>query len=364
MRKIYTFLFTLVLFSSFLLFFPTAFSNSLDVNQDLESRKGLKSSASTEINTTIIINDYPGSLTNWTWAKDQGYCTGLGTLADPYIIDDIFFNTSSIFDNSLSIRNSRKYFTIRDCEFKGNNQYAGVQLYNTTNGVITRNFMHPLTGALVWVYNASHNVIQNNNASAGFYYGVLIDSTGGNTKENTISENLITHNLEAGIQIRGGYVNMISDNNILNNTIGIELTAFTSNTTINGNHIGNSASVGLYISTMSTYHEIFENCFFMNTLHAENNGLNNTWDNGARGNYWYNYTGLDGNNDGIGDVPYNITGLVGGQDNFPVSSYKDNHRDSRANQFFCHDNGFENWLPHHHSRLYFFLLEVPWLKDI
>jgi hypothetical protein len=36
----------------------------------------------------------------------------------------------------------------------------------------------------------------------------------------------------------------------------------------------------------------------------------NTWYNGTlkEGNYYYDYTGEDNNNDGIGDIPYNITG--------------------------------------------------------
>jgi nitrous oxidase accessory protein NosD len=40
------------------------------------------------------------------------------------------------------------------------------------------------------------------------------------------------------------------------------------------------------------------------------------WDNGSEGNYWDNYTGLDENEDGIGDTPYIID--ENNQDNFPL----------------------------------------------
>jgi len=287
-----------------------------------EKQDKLNKSALTEINTTITINDFPGSLNNWTWAKNQGYCTGTGTVSNPYVISELFFSTSTTMWNCLSIHHSRKHFIVRDSEFKGHSQYAGVQLYNTTNGVITENFMYPFTGALVWLFNASDNVIRNNNASAGFFYGILIDSAAGLTRYNTVSDNLITHNIAAGIQFRGGVskFNTVSDNDIFNNTLGIEMGAFADNNTIRGNHIVNSSSIGLFINTVSQGNEIYENCFFTNNIDANDNGFNNFWDNGVRGNYWDIYNGSDANSDGIGDVPYNITGIAGSQDNFPLMS--------------------------------------------
>jgi len=312
----------LVLIVSSIAVLPLFFSITINSSKSESEINRLNPSAITEMNATILINDLPGSSTNWTWAKDQGYCTGLGTQSNPYVISDIFFNTSTVVWNCLTISHSRKYFIVRNCEFKGDDQYAGIQLYNTTNGVISNNLMHPLTGALVWVYNASSNVIQNNNASAGNYYGVLIDGTGGKATMNLVSDNLITHNIEAGIQFRGGgsVLNKVSNNYMYNNTIGVELGSLANNNTINGNRIGNSYSLGISIGTLSQYNEIFENCFFTNFKHANDNGLNNSWDNGVKGNYWDNYTGLDGNNDGIGDVPYNITGVGGNQDKFPLMS--------------------------------------------
>jgi len=323
MRKtVFSLIFVLIISSTTIPIFPLFISRNVNSIAIRDGISMLKTSALTEMNTTITIDDLPGSSTNWTWAKDQGYCTGLGTQSNPYVISDIFFNTSTISWNCITVINSRKHFVVRDCEFKGDTQYAGVQLFNTTNGIITENFMNPLTGALVWVYNSSYNVIQNNNASAGYYYGVLIDSTGGRTIMNVVSNNLITYNIAAGVQFRGGYsvLNTISNNYLYNNTLGIELGSFANNNTIKGNRIGNSTSAGITITIMSQYNKIYENCFFTNNLHANDNGLNNSWDNGVKGNYWDNYTGLDANNDGIGDVPFNITGLSESQDNFPLMS--------------------------------------------
>jgi hypothetical protein len=66
--------------------------------------------------------------------------------------------------------------------------------------------------------------------------------------------------------------------------------------------------------------------------------VNNSWDNGTRGNYWNNYTGSDENHDGIGDISYNITGSAGSKDNFPLMkcpfSIKDNKAIPSFNIFF------------------------------
>ena len=42
----------------------------------------------------------------------------------------------------------------------------------------------------------------------------------------------------------------------------------------------------------------------------------NSWDNGAQGNYWSDYTGIDSNGDGIGDTAYKL--YVNNEDRFPL----------------------------------------------
>ncbi|TFG13059.1 MAG: hypothetical protein EU531_10050 [Promethearchaeota archaeon] len=308
----------LIVSSTMISSLPMAISLGVN-NKEIDQ---LNISALSEINTTITINDFPGSLTNWTWAKDQGYCTGSGTLGDPYVISNLFFNTSTLNDNSLSIRNSLKHFIIRNCEFKGHWDYAGIQLYNTSFGRITANMMYPTTGALVWLYNASSNLIYNNNASAGYYYGILIDATPGLTQMNQIYGNVINNNSDAGIQFRalGSQLNLIRDNTFWHNPYGIEIGSFVKNNTILGNHIRNSSICGVRAYSLSETNFIHGNCFFDNALHALDDGLNNEWDDGNKGNFWDNYSGSDADNDGIGDIPYNITGSAGSQDKYPLMS--------------------------------------------
>ena len=67
---------------------------------------------------------------------------------------------------------------------------------------------------------------------------------------------------------------------------------------------------GIYSNSNSNH--IYHNNFINNKyVNAYDEG-SNTWDNGypSGGNYWDDYTGNDGNGDGIGDTPYSIPGGI------------------------------------------------------
>lgn len=85
----------------------------------------------------VIIDDT--SANNWTWAKNQGYCTGTGTIGDPYLIEGHDFRVTN-YTASLTIRNSVKYFKIRSCNFRSSEfgiiNATGLYLHNVTNGHI------------------------------------------------------------------------------------------------------------------------------------------------------------------------------------------------------------------------------------
>ncbi len=278
-----------------LFIFPIYFSISRISNHTSEEFSRSNSlQISTTFNTPIWIDDLPGSLTNWSWAKDQGYCTGSGTSSNPYVIKNHIFNTTGFFEPPLGIVNSRKYFEIENCLFIGDTGYSGIYLRNVTNGKITGNSMVFPTGVLIFMRNSSYNTISNNIASYGAFYGILLEGTLGPTRYNTISNNIVSSNLGKGIFLRSGCENnVISENIIYDNPYGIDLDPGTSN------------------------NEIYLNCL-NNTFNAVDDGTNNNWDNGNKGNYWYDYIGTDGDNDGIGDTPYDIPGSAGSQDDYPL----------------------------------------------
>ena len=112
-RRIRNGLILIIIFNS--LFLSWAFGNSLDKDaQFTYDTNELKISG---LYNDIMIDDSPGSINNWLWARTQAWCTqGSGSLGDPYIIEDqIFEYSSAISGDSFRILNSRKYFIINNC---------------------------------------------------------------------------------------------------------------------------------------------------------------------------------------------------------------------------------------------------------
>jgi len=299
----------------FLFGVTTFYVYSLNIQNDnnLNEDEILRTSAT--YTTPIDIDDIPGSLNNWSWAKSQGYCTGSGTENNPYIIQNHLFNTSGNLASCLTISHSRKHFEIRNCRFIGYNDAGGIRLYNTTNGRIIRN-ENIYTGAFLWMLNSSYNYIAENDASNGYVYGIFLETA--YCGFNEIIKNDVINNTEGGIVLSNiGENNIIDENNIETSERGIFLDTNTKNNTITNNIIRNHTIVGLDAS-LSQGNDIYSNCFINNTLHAIDNGAFNRWDNGEKGNYWDNYTGSDADGNGIGDTPYFISGTANAQDNYPL----------------------------------------------
>lgn len=132
-----------------------------------------------------------------------------------------------------------------------------------------------------------------------------------------IADNEWHHN-ESGMYVNR-LTNSIIEKNYIHSTGGaMKLSVGSNNNIIRYNIIyGNGQGIIMDDKYQEIGNKIYHNDLIENTLQAFDVLGQNVWDNGypSGGNYWSDYTGVDGNNDGIGDTPYVF---VGDQDNYPL----------------------------------------------
>jgi len=272
---------------------------------------------------------------NWTDAKDVGICTGNGTYSEPYIIEDFIIDGGGS-GSCIKIENSDVYFRIESCTLNnsGEDPDAGIVLVSVANGLLINNEVSNNDGGGIRVSGSSNNKISGNTANNNTYGIALSLSVNneisrnigennwngvilGHCNNNIISENNVNNNDNIGIGLSNSRNNNISGNVITNNENGGIGFYFSDYNNITGNIVNQNGDVGIQVEH-AYFNKIYLNCL-NNTLNAAEDGISwNIWDNGIKGNYWADYTGLDEDGDGIGDIPYNISGTAGSQDNFPL----------------------------------------------
>ena len=165
-------------------------------------------------------------------------------------------------------------FTIQNGTKSLGYQYGGIQTMNIVNATIRNNVMRKS------------------------YFGIFLSAS----NSCNVIDNIIIDNYYGGVKVSDSSNNKIVGNTISNNTLGIWIT-----------------------SEKSQSNSIYHNNFINNTDPAPlPRGKATKWDNGAEGNYWSDYTGVDlchgthqneTGSDGIGDTPYPDEW---GWDNYPL----------------------------------------------
>ena len=134
------------------------------------------------------------------------------------------------------------------------------------------------------------------------------------SNNNTIIDDTISNNL-VGIQLSHSSGNSIRASGILENGFYAILLEKARRNNIVGNTISNN-DVSIFIVD-SNYTVFYHNNFINKTIPMSSLGSNLViLDNGAEGNYWSDYNGIDSNQDGIGDSPYSEPGI--GSDLHPL----------------------------------------------
>jgi parallel beta-helix repeat protein len=166
----------------------------------------------------------------------------------------------------------------------------------------------------VRMFFSDYNIVRNNALSECSLkysdHNQIVNNTCNNFYVDYGDYNLFKNNNINSVEAANGMAFYTSSHNqICDNTItsdyGITIGLDSLNNTIHRNLISNCYN-GMRMSSANNliYHNIFRN----NSIHARDYSIN-YWYNQPllEGNYWDNYTGVDENGDGIGDMPFNIS---------------------------------------------------------
>jgi len=219
------------------------------------------------------------------------------------------------------------------------NFWSGIHVIEASNcRVVGNNITN--TGATinhgVFIKNSSGTTVTENRVIGKFEWGVRLSFS----SYNEISGNTI-NGMTGGVGIQYSPHNQVLMNTIGNVMVaGIGVSSGSFNITIAENHLADIGMFGISIEHGSDNSSVYRNTvmesynginivYVSNSVFYQNNFINNThqvnmyaagyandWDNGFDGNYWSDYTGADGNNDGIGDTPYVID--ADNIDNYPL----------------------------------------------
>ncbi len=142
--------------------------------------------------------------------------------------------------------------------------------------------------------------------------GIRVVGNGSTVDGNIVADNMI------GIFIDGGGSCVLRNNVIDNNFKGFSFGFGQGNDTVVNNTVTRSQWCGIEFIYPRTSSRIWHNNFINNSQQASISGAACLWDDGYEGNYWSDYTGIDLNNDGIGDAPFVIDAQ--NVDSFPLKN--------------------------------------------
>jgi parallel beta-helix repeat protein len=230
------------------------------------------------IHTPIAIN---GDADFVSTAQKEGW-QGDGTIGNPFIIENWHIDVTGLSVDSIEIRNTNVYFTIRYCLFIGEKVYFrfGVDLVNVDNGTLSNNTFIALHRG-IQLETSNYNLIINNTCFNSTYGIRLVNSNEWNdivnntcnecwrsielwtgSDNNNVRGNFVTNGESAGINIEGCSYITVENNTVDNCLSGINSYNSAEVEIINNTCSGSSTGINIGWCERFT---VLDNTFFLNS---------------------------------------------------------------------------------------------------
>lgn len=259
------------------------------------------------------------------YVDDNASCPGNGTAQAPYcsisialdnaVAGDTIYVYSGVYEENIEITfditltGQSKETTIIDGMLSGSvvsvQGSQGHEISFSLSGFTLRKAGGTGNDCLALSRVISGTITDNRIMNSDLSSGIQVD----HCSDITISGNTISNNnVEHGIYLILSDNIHIENNVISSNSRGIYLYS-SSNNAITNNDISENR-YGIYVLSSSNNNQFYHNDLTNNDIENANDGGTNTWYSTSlfQGNYWDDYTGSDGNGDGIGDSEYAIPG--------------------------------------------------------
>jgi len=255
-------------------------------DKNLNRALGPSASANIVLNSCrdVVIK---GNTINNTCSDGETYGIFLTNSDNNYITGNNFTNNIGLY--SINIESSNLNHISGNVFAKNANC---VLLWSGNENIVHGNIMDDNLGIGIQIEQGYHTVARNSIKKS--MYGILVDSD-----ENTISGNFIDECSETGLELSWCINNSIFENTISNNNYGLKIWSSHSNQMYHNNFISND--INAYVIKANP-----------------DNKCDNTWYADEKGNYWSDYTGLDLDDDLIGDTLYDIPGGGENRDYYPL----------------------------------------------